>query len=508
MRAWSAVFVVLVWGGAAQADPNPEEPRGAWSDRWVAPSAYESYLKSRIHYEAGRLGEARREVDLALAFDDASSELRAYRALLRMEQGDFEGAQADLSRALQDDPRSAQATLGKARLRAHERDWAGAARLAGQAARLDPELWDALRLEAEWWGRAEQWPKARRSLETLAQRAPHDPQAQIALGDACQRLDDHRCAQKAWSRAVELQPEREGAYVRLAGLLERRNEHARAYEVFSDCTRRAGASAECWFQRVRLRERVWAVEAPREVREVQRQNLLDEVAAMGDALSGGREAAWKGGQRLASLQDPALLETFVGRCAWRDDELAELNFLLGALYEGQGALDPAARSFLRVPAGTASFVEGRVRAGRLLGRAGRWREGAARLEEGLREAPEAADLYLALSDLWEGAGQRKRAFEVLERGVKAAPKVSGLHEQLGRVAQELGQRGRAISALGDAARLRPDDPGLWQELGDLCLAAGRDEEAQEAWRQALGCASDEEQRVQLERRLAGRAEVP
>lgn len=492
---------------ASKAEPASEYPEGLWSERWISPSAYAHYLESRIHHESGRLQDALSQATLALAFDGQSPYLYTWRARLNMETQDLQAAHRDLDKARSLAPGAGEVSLMEARLQAREGDLRGAARLARRARMLSPHLEEAWRAEAHWRQELGELGQARRIWLSVVEKTPQDIGAQLALGEVCAQEQRLGCAQAALGRVTALRPDVELGWLRLGSLLEESGKFSRAYETYALCTQEVPVATECWLHRVQMRERLSAVDASPEHHQRQRQHLMDEVAAMADAVAGVPGAAQDVARRLGSLEDPHLLEHFVGRCSWRREGLLELSFFVGNLYERQGHLEQAARSFAAVPRGSTYFVESRTRLAVLLSQQGHTPEALKQLDLALEEQPQLRQLYLLKAALLQRAGKGGRALETLERGVRALPEDDELHHQLGSLAQARGERARALQALERATELRPDDPEHWELLGDMRLAAGRQQQAREAYRQALSVSTDEEERMRLQE-ILDQAENP
>jgi tetratricopeptide (TPR) repeat protein len=271
-----------------------------------------------------------------------------------MEAQDLQAARVDLDKARGLAPRAGEVALMEARLKAREGNLRGAARLARRARMISPYLGEAWRAEAHWRQELGELGQARRIWQSVVDQTPQDIGAQLALGEVCAEEQRLGCAQQALGRVTALRPDVELGWLRLGSLLEESGKFSRAYENYAQCTQQVPVAAECWMHRVRMRERLSAVEASAEHHRRQRQLLMDEVAAMADAVAGVPGAAQDVARRLGSLEDPYLLEHFVGRCSWRREGLRELSFFVGNLHERQGRLDQAARAFTLVPRGCAS----------------------------------------------------------------------------------------------------------------------------------------------------------
>ena len=355
---------------------------GAWSERWIVPSAYAEYLRARLAQDAGDHKQAGTHLDLALAFDPDSPYLHVVRAELALDAGDEDGARDALAQARRIGPRSPHVWLFSAQLHAREEQWKDAAASAAKAVEYGPELPEAYHALAEFELRLGRQAEARVTLEGLARVTPYDPAVFLALGDVCTELEAWECAEGAFDQLVLLSPGSEVGYLHLGSVQEDTARRSHALATYTRCGRRSRAPAECWYRRVRLREQWSAAADSREEREKHRAAMLREAREMGTSVARDPDTARKLAWRLLALEDVELLEAYAAACTVKRATLAELQYQVGLLRERQGQLDPAVQAFGSVPEGSRFFVESRSRLAVI-------RSGQGRLPEAV-EAVEAA----------------------------------------------------------------------------------------------------------------------
>ena len=141
----------------------------------------------------------------------------------------------------------------------------------------------------------------------------------------------------------------------------------------------------------------------------------------------------------------------------------------------------------------------RLRLGQALAKAGRLNEAEESLLETVRRAPDDVDARLALIDVLKTAAKAEAAAEQFERLVEQDPENPDYLVQLGNAwldASEVEQatrHRRAAEAWGRLAETRRDDPVVTAQVGDLMRRIGRDDEALELYRHAIGLAPEQPQ---------------
>ncbi|WP_024869034.1 tetratricopeptide repeat-containing sulfotransferase family protein [Pseudoxanthomonas suwonensis] len=283
---------------------------------------------------------------------------------------------------------------------------------------------------------------ALQALQRAATEAGSDPQQQRGIAQAAMRLGSPALALAAMRRAVELAPGNPGPRFELACLLAHEGLHAEAVGHFQATVAAQPLNAQAWHL-LGL--------------------ALQRGGRHGDALQALRrsQALAPGNPRLA----PALAEAEF-HAGYPEDALP--------LWQAQLRERP-------------DDVNALLRTAETLNRLGRHEEALALLREASTRLAQAGDLWMALAQTAEDAGDREAARQAYRQALAGRPDwafpVSGL---LGL------DRGKADEALVGQARAlmaRPDLPDpdralVGYELGKVHDARGEYAEAIECWHQA------------------------
>ncbi len=102
----------------------------------------------------------------------------------------------------------------------------------------------------------------------------------------------------------------------------------------------------------------------------------------------------------------------------------------------------------------------------------------------LRLAPDEAALLKNAGANWLLAREPRQALPLIERALAGAPEDGELHANLAFARHLLGEPAAALAAARQAAERRPADARVQILLGDMALAAGKRDEALDAWARA------------------------
>jgi tetratricopeptide (TPR) repeat protein len=531
----SGVRSLAVLFGLALAGPAAAQPSGFVSSR-----AYYHHLRSRIAELRGEEEAARRDVGLALLYDDRSPSLRARAARGHLARGRSDRAQ-EVARGLPDPLLRARLALSRGRVEQAERELGRALRQD----RLDGRGFVAVLEGLREAGRSEQASKAARTaLPRLDQRgAAH-------LARWARRAQAWALEAEARGRALSLRGpvtpavgpfgspsvpgggtgEAPGDVFAWVEALHRVERAAEADPVLSRWSARSPGDLDVLWARIaraawqgdaegvdRLARRAYQLTADRPGR----QTWSDRLGALGFpevALRWGRPKGRLAARRLFEARRPALARRILARAEPADPALEARA--VESLLEAGRPRAALAWSERRLPdhAAPALRLRARVRAGQPEA-ATRWidpipdparRQAFARWIEGRPSAPDdaAASLRLELARrtgalslgvlepvvapsiaeraerAWYGYLERDRPPEdTLRRLWAEAPDHPTVLWARGRVALRRGASARAVRYLERATRLAPADGRFWEGLGDARCEAEHDG-AQQAYRQA------------------------
>jgi Flp pilus assembly protein TadD len=512
---------------AADADAMREVRRAAPAGRYASGRAMGHYLAARLKLAGGDLVAAAEELRLAVAYDDASAELRAAHAEALALVGRLEAAEAEARKALELDQEGRAATgahLLLARLHAARREpglalqaldaaMAVETRRAAAGEQGDPEPW---RLAAEQVLQAGDADGALRILDDAAARVGNDGVGYRELGRALLERSDLPRAERALRQAVErsrvdleawrllaevhealrrprearedllallhLEPDDPDAQLGLGRLALLDDDLALAREWFD---RLLSGPAAGWETHLRVALEWMEARRAEEALEATRQGLAlpgagprlrlaeglalqalrrwDESAAALEAVPVGAGDAW-----------------FAARGA-----LAHARSRAGRHAEALAALEPA----LAARPGEPRLVAARAEA---LGRAGRAPEAVAALEavvaERERQGDEAAlrELYPALADALVVAGRADQAVTTLQGALATRPRDQVLLYALGAAYDRAGRGEEAVAQMRALLALEPDHAEALNFVGFTWAEQGvRLDEAEELVRRAL-----------------------
>lgn len=468
----------------ADADAMREVRHAAPPGRYASGRAMGHYLAARLKAAAGDAVAAAEELRLAVAYDDASAELRAAHAEALAMTGRLEAAEAEARRALELDGEGRAATAAHvllARLHAARREPA----LALQA--LDAAMAvEARRAAAGEAGDPEPW---RLAAEQLLQAGDADGALRV-LDDAVARIGRDGVGYREVGRA----------------LLERRD-LPRAERALRLATERSRADAEAWRLLADVHE---ALGRPREARDDLLALLhlepddpdallgLGRLALLEDDVPAAREwfarhlsapgAGWESWLRVASewldAHHPEEAIAAARQGAALPGAGARLGLAEGLALQAMRRWDESAAPLEAVPvaAGDAWFVA-RAALAHARSRAGRHAEALAALEPALAARPGEPRLVAARAEALSRAGRAGEAVAALQAVVAERERLrdeAALRELWPALAEALisaGQAGRAVEVLQGAVAARPRDPALLYALGAAYERAGRGEEA-------------------------------
>lgn len=472
-----ALAVVLVAGAFAASAAGEREPA---VPRHVSARAVSHYLEARRLERAGDAAGAAAAFRMAVAYDEASPELRVAFATALAEAGRIEAAEGEARRAIELGPRGRSASeahvllariavarrrLGEAKLALREAIRAETA-LGGDGEPVDPAPW---RLLAELDVESGEDDAAGRVLEDLATRAPGDGSPFRELGRLYLERREPSRAEAHLRRAVELDGRDAEALRLLAaahGALgrarEARDDHLAILRVEPDDGPSLVAlgrmaldegdvdEAREWFGRFTR-----AADDPVEA-HVQIAFQWLEASRAAEALAAARAAVADVGP------DPRL-------------RFAE-GIAMGALRRWAEAI-PALEA---VPAAASEyFVPARVALAEALSRAGRHREAEQALEEPFARRPGDVRLSIARASVLERGGRERGALELL-RAARREKERAGLRadatELTAALAETLvraGRAGEAVVTLRAAIATAPREVALLYALGAAHERAGQ-----------------------------------
>ncbi len=482
----AAVLLALACAAGAHAAPrrhvDPDamrEVRRGDAARFASPRAISHYLEARRNGRAGDVERAAEHLRLAVAYDEASPELRVSLAQALAVLGQLEPAEGEARRALElgrEGPAAAEAHVLLGRIAATRRRTEQAILAYRQAIRIetalaesgdapDPEPW---RLLAAVYVDSGDEEAAVRTLEDLASRAPGDGVGFRELGRTFLERREAGRAERHLRRAVQLDARDVEAYRLLAqahealrrapeakddlvAILRADPEDEQALLALGRQAVRQGdlPQAREWFHR---HVRASPGTADAHVRVVFQWLEGDEGA---EALAAARAALEDVGPdpRLRFGEGLALQELR----RWPDAAEA-----LGSVRQEAGEL----------------YLSARVALAEALSRAGRHAEAERALEAPLASSPEDIRLITTRAAVLDRAGRARDSVALLRRAVaererrKRGEDLPDLYAALGESLVRAGRAEEALSTLRGAVAGRPADETLLYALATILERAG------------------------------------
>lgn len=490
LRAFAALLVLACAAGARaapgrHADPDAiREVRRIDVSRFASPRAISHYLEARRNGRAGDLERAAEHLRLAVAYDEASPELRVSLAQALAMLGQIEQAEAEARRALElgrDGAAASEAHVLLGRIAGARRRTEQAilsyrhairieAALAQSGEPPDPEPW---RLLAAAYVEAGDEEAAVRTLEDLAARAPGQGEGFRELGRALLDRREAGRAERHLRRAAQLDPRDAETYRLLAQAHEalRRDpevkedlvailrvdpEDEQALLALGRLAVRQGdlVQAREWFHR-HVRSSPGAADA--------------HVRVVFQWLEGG-----EGAEALAAAR--AALED-VGSDP-------RLHLAHGLALQDLRRWPEAAEALGRVrPEAGDLFVPARVALADVLSRAGRHAEAEHALAAALASSPQDVRLLTTRAVLLDRAGRAKDSVALLRRAVadherkRRTEDLPDLYAALGESLVRAGRPEEALSTLRGAVASRPTDETLLYAVASAYERAGQPDAA-------------------------------
>ncbi len=195
------------------------------------------HLGSVILHGLGRLDEALRWIDQAVALDPASAPIQLHRALMLRKKGDADAARSAFEAVLEREPKNSDAHYFLGLMAYDRNDGAGAVDHFRQALLQSPDLADAHTRLGSLLDGAGQPNEARRHFQKAAMLLPEDAGAQFNLGEVNRHLGRNTEAIAAFQRAVALDPSFSAALHNLGTLLRLEWRIQEALAVFEQAER-------------------------------------------------------------------------------------------------------------------------------------------------------------------------------------------------------------------------------------------------------------------------------
>ncbi|MFV9503900.1 MAG: tetratricopeptide repeat protein [Oscillochloridaceae bacterium umkhey_bin13] len=329
-------------------------------------------------------------------------------------------------------------------------------------------------------------------LEDLARRNPGSAPIQLAIGRTQRLLGQPDAADTSYDRAVALAPQQPEGYFGKGQVALQRGDPARASELFTVALDRNGSffPANVLLARLAADQGDWAT-ALRHRRAVAASNPGPaSQLALAQTL------------RLSGIEGWAEAEqVLIPLAVSRADAAIELGRLYNDAGQPEVALS-AYRDALRLDRRNSAAA---FELGETLVAQGEYLAAEQALRDALRFDERNLDARLALADLYQGPlanpGRADAEYRTaLAQGVRDAERL----ERIGDAAKANGTNEQAINAFRQALELRPDDPTLHYKLGQSYAAAGRLELAEQQLQQALERTGDPTLRAAI---LVARGEV-
>ncbi len=400
-----------------------------------------------VHLRMGQPSQAERRYTRALSLRASYGRARIALATLLLERRDLAGAERVIRPAAESGSNTeraralrilGQAELGLGRRDDAERDFARAI----ERAPAEPEL--RLRI-AEAYMRTHAPGDVDRAIAVLNEAtsiAPDVASIQYAIGRAFERAGDGTAAERAYKRALSLDPGHHYARRRLLRrALERRD-----------------------FAEARAHAEHLLVE---DDRNPEHHFLAGLVASRDERPDDARRFYARALERRGGTYPEAWLN-------------------LGRLEKGEGALDAAIEAYRKAIEQRPDYLAAWNNLGLALAAAGRTEEAEAAYRKAIAIDGEYPAAWVNLGILIASTGRVDQGVEALERAIRLR---GGRYPQaqldLGLVYSRAGRRADAIRTFEQLTEQQPRYARAFENLGDVLRAAGRRQEAEAAYERAL-----------------------
>ena len=478
---WDSTLVIEQIGLAELAlhDGNPDVAL-RWIDgavRQGGDTAYLHALRGRVLASAGRLTEARTEIDRALRLDSSDPRIRIASAFARLHADSTTRALAEIDGLVLEFPEDAEVRVARASLRRSIGLPDAAIEDLEEAVRLDANLSRArldlarLLLERERVSEAES--HFRRLLETN----PRDARSLEGIGACALANGDPEAAEVAFRGAIESDPELASAHLALGRFLASQDRLEEAISMLRKARARATLSPVEW-------ERCSEALADAYFQAGEPENALQIADALLVRIPDSAVARRIRGRALAAGAGGSDSGEELEKIATRPEATREeiLSYLGWLLERGDAARALAvSEELLAAHPGDAEARVLRARARGLLGDV----DGAeVELHELLAEEKAVAATRLALARLYLREDRVPDAIFHAEEGQRFAPDDPNFPVVVGTAHLANGDHERARAAFEREAALRPQSPKPWLSLGELEMQLGRPERAVPHFRKA------------------------
>ncbi|WP_170224499.1 caspase, EACC1-associated type [Actinokineospora cianjurensis] len=459
-----------------------------------------------------RAAEAEAHYRAALAIDPLNQSARIGLGDSILDQGRATEAEAEIRAAIAMDQGNAQAWISLGELLDRTDRLPEAEHAYAEATRQDPDSPLAHALLGEVLVALGRLDEAESALREAIRLDPADPNPRLDLGGVLNLRRDLAGAEQEFREVVRLDPTLVAGHVELGGVLEARGEWKAAEAAYREAARLDPTSATIQLLLVDLL-RYGSGPSDDALAACRRAvELAPEVAGthslLGDLLCSGGECDRAVAAYEAALDlDPDLVSAHVGiaECRYRRDGFhgggwdraetalehavrlapadATVRFLRGELAWARGDLVAAEHETgesLRIKSNNrrATYTRGEA----LLGLQ-RFDEAEAHYRDYLMADPDDGVGYLGVGRGHHGRGEYARAEWWLERAVELMPESGPARRALASTLAELGRLDGAVEQLRAAIGL--DDKSAYLELGRVLRTAGKADEAEQAYRDAL-----------------------
>jgi tetratricopeptide (TPR) repeat protein len=434
-------------------------------------------LRGRILADAGRVTEAHKEIERALASAPDDVEVHVARAFLQLRSDSTTLAMVTLDGLAIEHPEDPVVFEARAEARRTVGDHDGAIVDLETALGLHAHRPRARLALARLLQDAERFPDASEHYRELLENNPNHPEALEGLGACSLALGDSEMAEAAFRRAIDSTPEFAAPYLALGKLVGSQGRTDEAITWLRKARARATDDPDLYIRAgLELAEIHLRLGEPGNALAIAEAILARVPGSAAARVVRGRALAAGGGGDASGDE----LERIASRPeATKDEILAWAAWLLDR-DRPDDALDAADRVIEDDPADPTARV---VRA-RALAAGGRVDAAERELHEVIMGPVPIAAAHLALAHLYLDAGRYPDAIFQAREGQTLAPDDPELSAVIGSAALELENFDAARAAFERQRTLCPASPKPWLNLGRVELRENRPAEAAASFRRA------------------------
>ncbi len=479
--AFALVFSVVLAGCATPVATEKRYPADAAS---APPNAYYYYTEAQILRSQGKANAALALMQKAVELDPDSNLLKRETAILYLQLKNNEAALAILKELLANDPNDVEALNLMGRLLQSRQQNEEAKSVYARVLAQDPDNEDIYLLLGNLYIADQEWDQAFEVFDQFVQRFPNAYAGHFFLGKIYRQKNDPVAAEKSFLRALEIEPELEGARFELIELYQadpkQRGHYTKAIKLYKELLADNPQNIRAIFgYTLFLRD----TGQPQQSLQVLKTHTGD--TRQNDLIRGifrhyiepehHRDAVYLLKHLIA--QHPTYID---------------LHYLLGLAYDGQKDHDQALAQFQAVSPDSRFYREATLQIAFRYAEDGRRDQAITHLENALAQDPENAEFMIYLGYYHEEAERYADAERYLLKAIEKVPDSEQALFRLGVVYDKMKRKDDCIEIMQRVIALNDEHANALNYLGYTYAELGINlDEAEALVRRALALRPDD-----------------